>query len=345
MKRMKFLVVIVLTPVLVAIASALLLFGYFNLPGPAPSSDVSLGITFSARYATDLGVDWREAYLAMLDDLGVRRVRIPVYWDLVEQESGIYDFSEIDWMLDEAAKRGAETILAIGQREPRWPECHIPEWVRTEGNDAYREARLSDFIAEVVTRYRSRGEVSVWQVENEPFVTFFGECPPLSRDFFDKEIAYVKALDPTRPVLVTDSGEFSTWISAALRGDILGTTMYRKVFNPDHGYITYPIGPNYYRLKAALIRLITGRDRFIVAELQAEPWAAGWVGDASIEEQYLTMNPELLLEYVDYARRVGFSEAYLWGAEWWYWLKEAKGDSAVWEAARTIFGGGRTAVR
>ena len=37
------------------------------------------------------------------------------------------------------------------------------------------------------------------------------------------------------------------------------------------------------------------------------------------------------------ARRVGFSEAYLWGVEWWYWLKETKGEPAVWDTARELF--------
>lgn len=314
-------------------------FTYFNLPGPAPREDVALGVTFSVPYARDLGLDWREAYLATLDDLGARKLRIPVYWDLVEREKGVYDFSDTDWMLDEAASRRVDVILVVGQREPRWPECHIPDWVKDEGSDAYRQARLTDFIGAAVSRYRERPEVSVWQVENEPFVEFFGECPAFSREFFDAEIAYVRSLDPSRPILVTDSGEFSAWTAAASRGDILGTTMYRKVNNPAYGYVTYPIGPNYYRFKSEMLRLFMGRSRFIVAELQAEPWAKGWVADASVAEQYETMNPDLLREYVDYSRRVGFSESYLWGVEWWYWLKVTKGEPAVWNTAKELFQG------
>jgi hypothetical protein len=45
-----------------AIALLLLLFGYFNLPGPNPREDVSLGMTFSSRYAEALGLDWRDLY-------------------------------------------------------------------------------------------------------------------------------------------------------------------------------------------------------------------------------------------------------------------------------------------
>jgi hypothetical protein len=340
MKRKLFILKIIGLSVGVTILIAGVFFAYFNLPGPAPRDDVALGVTFSQQYARDLGVDWREAYLATLDDLGVRKLRIPIYWDLVERNKGTYDFSDTDWMLDEAAKRDADIIFVVGQREPRWPECHIPEWVSAEGNDAYRQARLTDFIGTAVTRYRDRPEIAAWQVENEPFVEFFGECPAFSREFFDAEISYVRSLDPARPILVTDSGEFSSWTAASARGDILGTTMYRKVYNPSRGYVTYPIGPNYYRFKAALIRVFMGKDRFIVAELQAEPWAKGWVADASVAEQYETMNPELLREYVDYSRRVGFSESYLWGVEWWYWLKENKGEPAVWETAKELFRAG-----
>jgi len=337
MKRKLFILKIIGLSVGVTILIAGVFFAYFNLPGPAPRDDVALGVTFSQRYARDLGVDWQEAYLATLDDLGVRKLRIPIYWDLVERNKGVYDFSDTDWMLDEAAKRGAEVILVVGQRSPRWPECHIPKWVVEDGNGVVREARLTDFVSKTVMRYRDREVITVWQVENEPFVRFFGECPELSREYFDKELALVRSLDPSRPILVTDSGEFSLWTAAASRGDMFGSTMYRKVHNPKYGYVTYPIGPNYYRAKAWLIRLLTGQERFIVAELQAEPWAKGWVADASVAEQYETMNPDRLREYVDYARRVGFSESYLWGAEWWYWLKETKGEPAVWDTAKELF--------
>lgn len=322
---------------LVTISIALVLFLYFNLPGPSPREDMKLGVTFSHRYATDLGVDWQQAYLAVLDELGASRIRIPVYWDLTEPQRGVYDFSAVDFMIEEAEKRDAGVVLAIGQRAPRWPECHIPEWVGEEGNGIVREARLTDFLTEVVMRYRDRDVVTVWQVENEPFVRFFGECPELSRDFFDKELALIRELDPSRSILVTDSGEFSLWTAAASRGDVFGMTMYRKVHNPKYGYITYPLGPNFYRAKSWLARLVTGQENFIVAELQAEPWANGWIPHVSTEEQYETMDPDRLRRNVEYARRTGFSEAYLWGAEWWYWLREMRGESAVWETALELF--------
>lgn len=313
-----------------------LLFAYFNLPGPAPREDVQLGMTFSARYATDLGLDWRETYLAHLHELGVKQLRLPVYWDLVEREQGKRDYADLDWQIAEAEKAGAEIILSIGQRVPRWPECHIPSWAR-EKNASERQRALRQFMTETVNRYKVSTAITTWQVENEPFLVFFGECPPLDVKFLEEEVALVKMLDPSRPVLLTDSGELSVWTRAAKRGDIFGTTMYRTIYKHGYGYFTYPIGPNFFRAKELLVRLITKQENFLVIELQVEPWASGWVANVPLEEQFISMNENLLEEHVTYARRVGFQDIYLWGGEWWYWLKVKKDYPAVWEKGKELF--------
>ncbi|MDP3956999.1 MAG: cellulase family glycosylhydrolase [bacterium] len=330
-----FFKIIGLTLVAVA-ASLLLLFGYFNLPGPEPRDDVKLGMTFSARYATALGLDWKQTYSALLDDVGVKKLRLPVYWDLMEPKAGEYFWDDLDWQLAEAEKRQASVILTIGQRVPRWPECHIPAWANE--SEEKRKSALLHFMGKTVERYKSNQTVTMWQVENEPFLVFFGICPPLDKNFLDQEIAFVKSLDATRPVLLTDSGELSLWVSAAKRGDVFGTTMYRHIWSPKvGGYFTYPIGPNFFRTKELLVRIFTKQKNFIVIELQAEPWASGWITDISLEEQFRTMDEAKLRENVDYAKRVGFPEVYLWGGEWWYWMKEKKGYSAVWDEGKELF--------
>jgi hypothetical protein len=317
-------------------ALVIAIFIYFNLPGPAPREDVHLGMTFSSRYATDLGLDWRETYRALLDEVGVKKLRIPVYWDLVERAPGERDYADVDWQLDEAERAGATVILSLGQRVPRWPECHIPAWAK-ERSDAERQTALKSFMKSTVERYRDRGVIATWQVENEPFLVFFGECPPLDVDFLEEEVALVRTLDPSRPVLLTDSGELSIWYRAAKRGDKFGTTMYRMIYKGGWGYVTYPIGPNFFRAKEQLVRLLTDQEHFSVIELQAEPWASGWVANVPLEEQFITMNENLLEENVTYARRVGFEDIYLWGGEWWYWLKVKKDYPAVWEKGKELF--------
>jgi hypothetical protein len=192
-------------------------------------------------------------------------------------------------------------------------------------------------MMQAVERYKNDPTVTIWQVENEPFLPF-GICPPFDVRFLEQEVAFVKALDPSRPVLLTDSGELSLWIGAAGRGDMFGTTMYRDIYSKRFGgYFTYPIGPNFFLTKEFFARLLTGQKNFMVIELQGEPWASGWVADAPLEEQFRTMDEKKLRANVEYARQVGFQDIYLWGGEWWYWMKTKNDYPAVWEAGKEIF--------
>lgn len=310
-----------------------LLFLAANFPGLDPREDVRFGVTFSSRFARDLGLDPHETLQAIFSDIGIQKVRIPVYWDLVEKQKGVFDFSDIDWQLEMARQNGADVILAMGQKVPRWPECFVPEWAKTS-EDEKNNAALS-FLRETVERYRDHSEIVLWQVENEPFL-HFGTCLPIEASVLDAEIALVRLADPSRGILTTDSGELSFWIPSASRGDVFGTTLYRRIWNERFGYFTYPIGPAFFRMKAALVRLFTDQKHFMIIELQGEPWGPGSFLDMPLSEQWKTMNAEKLREAVFYARQVGFSDVYLWGAEWWYWLKISKGESALWEEAKAL---------
>jgi hypothetical protein len=320
--------------ILIVLAIIIVLFIYFNIPVWTENKDAQLGVTFSSRYAGDIGLNWKEAYTAALDDLKIKKIRIPVYWDLAEPKEGEYNFSDIDWQLTEARKRNAEVILVVGQKVPRWPECAIPEWAKND--DAKRKESLLNFVDTVVSRYKNEPSIKYWQVENEPFLSF-GICPALDVNLLDSEVALVRAKDSSRPVIISDSGELSLWVRAASRADIFGTTMYRTIYKKGLGYFEYPIGPRFFQFKNFLIQILAHQDKAIVVELQAEPWVSGYTTEMPLEEQFKSMNPEKLKENVSYARKVGFPEIYLWGVEWWYWLKVQQNHPELWNTAKVIF--------
>lgn len=319
-------------------ASVILIIGVFfaciNFPVKDVETPVPLGVTFSARYAQDIETDWRQSYVAMLDDLKVRDIRIPVYWDLVEKEQEKYDFSDIDWQMDQAAAHGARVVLVIGQKVPRWPECFIPEWAKND--DAVRKESLLFFEQMVVERYRNHGALSRWQVENEPFLDF-GVCPKFDVNLLDGELAAVRASDSAHPVMLTDSGELSVWVHAAKRADIFGTTMYRTVYSAKHGFIRYPIGPNFFKFKKWISEIFAGQSNVVVIELQGEPWIDGWTVSQPLEKQLGSMNADILRSNVQFAKNTGLSEIYIWGVEWWYWLREKQNNSTVWDEAKKLF--------
>lgn len=324
---------IILFSFLSVIGFVLLVFIIVNFPVKNKFERVDLGVTFSQRYSSDIGLDWKANYIAMLDDLKVRKVRIPVYWDLVETEKNKYYFADIDWQLEEAKKRNAEIILTIGQKVPRWPECFVPKWV---ADDQERKAELIEFLKIVVKRYENNSEVKYWQVENEPFLKF-GICPALDVDLLDREIKTVRQMDKNREIIVTDSGELSTWMPAASRADVFGTTMYRNVYKEGWGYYVYPLGPRFFLIKKWVIEKFADQKNAIVIELQGEPWVKGWTVHQPLEEQFKSMNEKKLAENVLYAQKSGFDTIYVWGVEWWYWLQTTQNVSTLWDTARELF--------
>lgn len=298
-----------------------------NIP---KETNMQWGITFSQKFASqleggsgpDVKAGWKRIYLDMLDDLGVKNLRLIAYWDIVEPKENAFDFSELDWQIGEAKKRGATIILALGRKTPRWPECNVPSWAGTEVTAAY-EQNLFDYVKATVEHYKNDYSISTWQVENEPMFPF-GECRPLGFRFLQSEINLVKSLD-NRPIALTDSGELGfAWPVLSIQGDMFGTTLYRYVHNRFLGDIRYSlIPPEYFQLKRIWAHDILGKDIFI-AELQGEPWEA------------VSMTPDRFNEIAEYAKDSGFPKAYWWGVEWWHSEKE-KGRTEMWNLAKQLF--------
>jgi hypothetical protein len=309
---------------IIFLGSALLLVGLYLFSREKPPEKFSYGVSFSQKYAQELGLDWKKTYLAVLDDLGARRLRLMAYWDLIEPEEGNYNFSDLDWQVEEAGKRGAEIILVIGRKLPRWPECHIPSWAKGD-----REAVLK-IIEKVVKRYRDNPAIKYWQVENEPLLGRFGICPKPDPKLLDREVHLVKAFDD-RPVIITDSGELSTWWRASRRADIFGTTLYRITWNKYLKYVHYILPPWTYRLRAKIIR-----KPVMIVELQGEPWGPKSIPEMDLKEQSKSMNIDKFRQVIEYEKKTGIAEVYLWGAEWWYWLKEKHNDRRIWEEAKRL---------
>ncbi len=324
---MKFILFLIL--LLGAIYASLWFFSRNTYP-------IEFGISFNQNHASYLGLDWKKVYSAMLQELKPKYIRIAAMWSEVEKEKGKYDFGDVDWMMDQAAKHGVKVVLVVGQKAPRWPECYVPEWARELPSP---QLALIDYVQKVAERYRGHSALEIWQVENEPFIKFrFGDCAGYRADMVDEEIALVRALDPNHKIIITDSGELSTWRKAIRAADLFGTSVYRVVRTPLDTVFTYDWLPaSIYRFKA----MINKKDlsQVYISELQAEPWFTDTrPADTPIAEQEATMTPERLQKNFVYASRTGFARAYLWGVEWWYWMKEMQGDGRYWEMVRKQIG-------
>jgi hypothetical protein len=313
----------------------LIFLGYLFI-GKAPQAEkITWGVNFSQKHAKDLGLDWKETFLALLDDLKARNFKIAAHWDLIEPENDKFYFDDLDWQINEVEKRGGKLFLVIGMKTTRWPECHIPGWAKNLTKEE-QQKEILEMIEKIVLRYRGRVSVWAWQIENEPFFPF-GICPWVDKKFLKKEIELVKSLDPQKPIIEADSGEGSFWINAARFGDIPSTTMYRKVyFRQIKMYIEYPFPPVFYWRKAQIIKFFFGK-KVIVGELQAEPFGPLLLYDLPLAEQEKTMNLERFKNNIEFATKTGFDTFYLWGSEWWFWLKTKQNRPEIWQEAKKLF--------
>lgn len=305
---------------------------------PIPQN-ISYGVSFSKYHSDELNLSWKETYLAILNDLGVRRFRFSAHWPNTEPQEDRMNFSELDFQMQKAEETESEVILAVGKRLPGWPECHIPSWVEKKGHDEQKE-ELFEYIELVVNRYKDSPALKYWQVENEPFLEVFAteHCGELNEDLLEEEIDFVKKLDPDTPVMVTDSGELSTWLGAYSSGDIFGTSVYLYIWNNHVGPIRYPIPASFFRVKRRIVEIIEEPKESILIELSAEPWLLQPIVDTPVEIQIERMGIDKFNKMIDFAKRTSFKEQYLWGAEWWYYMKENKNHPEFWMRAKEIFG-------
>ena len=292
------------------------------------------GVSFSAKRARELGVDPKANLTALLDDLGIRNYRLMSYWDESEKVRGQLDFTELDWQINEIAKRGGTVSLGLGLRQPRWPECHQPTWADDLAGNAWKQA-LYAYIETVVKRYENNPTVISWQLENEAVNNWFGTCDKPDVERLNEEFALVRSWS-SKPIWMSLSDQHGFPVNPPVP-DQFGFSVYRTIWNEKipplkQNYITYPTPVWYHRLRAAIIELYTGRHIFI-HELQLEPWGPVDTAQLSVDEQNKSMSPEQIKMNVLFARMIGERDIYVWGGEWWYW-RMVNGDLSIWETVR-----------
>ena len=326
--------------ILLRVVVVLLIVGggvwYFISSIPTPET-YTYGVSFNTPYARELGLEWEEVYTAILDDLGVRHLRLAAHWPMVEPEDGTWNFSELDRQMELAEAYDADVVFAVGRRLPRWPECHVPEWAKNLSWEEQQEA-IREYMRMVVERYKDSPALLYWQVENEPFLTVFAyeHCGSLDSKFLDEEIALVKKIDANHPVLVTDSGNLGMWYGAYRRGDLFGTSVYVYLNNPQTGPFKTVLPPEAYLVKRTLMELVFGTKKTLLIELSLEPWLQESIATAPLESQLELMPRARMDEIITYARETKFDTQYLWGAEWWYWLKTVHQHPEYWERVQRL---------
>lgn len=295
-----------------------------------------LSATFISDYAEYFELDAKDTLHAMLDDLGIRDLRLVSYWDKIERNQGTYDFTELDWQFEMAKQYDAKIALALGLRQPRWPECHMPKWAMGQTREQW-QPELMKFIEAVVNRYKDNPQLDSYQLENEFFLKVFGECPDFTRERLVSEFDLVRRLDPHHKLVVSMSNNAIGTPIGEPTPDEWAISVYKRVWDKTltKRYFEYPLPAWYYAFRAGWVEMTRGHNSFI-HELQTEPWPAADQGvkDASIEEQDKSLDADRLEDRIKYGEATGMREVGLWGVEWWYWRKVKMNDPSLWDVGK-----------
>lgn len=300
-----------------------------------------VGTSFIPAYAESLGLDAQQTMDALIDDVGVRHFRLVSYWDQIEPQPGVYDFSGLDWQFRKAEQAHAKISLSIGLRQPRWPECHEPKWIDTAQPESVWQPQLEKFMSAVIERYKTSPSLESYQLENEYFLKAFGQCKNFSRQRLVSEYALVKRLDPNHQVIVSRSNNaLGTPIHAPIP-DVIGVSIYKRTWSP---YIKrnleYPFPAWFYGSLAGIGKLTTGKDTMI-HELQAEAWPPDGLSipESTLAQQNETFDAARFRDRIEYGRETGMTEMYLWSGEYWHYRKMILHDPSLWDVAKDIFHG------
>lgn len=318
--------------VIVGFIITLVLFGFaYHQTQAVKDVQTTFGVTYSWTYAQQLNLDPVETYKEIIEELEVTHVRLPLYWSEIEAKQERFDWEIADQLVEISAENNVQLTPVVGVKVPRWPECYMPDWAKTQTVVEQQNHALA-FIAEAVLRYDTVPTVTRWQVENEPFFPF-GECPEPDLGLFKERVDLVRTLSD-KPIQVTVSGEIGPWEDAVQAADVLGLSMYRTTHNNVFGHFVYPLSPSYYYFRTELVK--DRVSKVIVSELQAEPWFHAPIESRALTDWYEAFTVEMFEENIDFATDAQISEVYLWGVEWWYALKQA-GDERLWKVAEKLF--------
>lgn len=307
----------------------------FNLLRPTlfpPVENPEWGVSFSPKYAQEFGNDWQTNLIALLDDMGIKHYRLMSYWDEIEPEKGKIDFADLDWQINEIAQRGGTVSLAVGLRQPRWPECHAPDW--TSADDPGWQDDLYNYLGKVIEHYADNPTVTSWQLENEYKNVWFGMCSAFG-DSTDRAIDEMQIIRDRsdKPIYMSLSDQFGLPLGEPTP-DKYGVSIYGRFYWDaiDH-YFAYPNVEWWHRFRHFMIGVVKDRDTF-VHEMQMEPWAKDATFLTSTEEQDKSMSADMIPKRFEYIKRIDSEEIYLWGGEWWYWRLQ-QGDDTIWNTVKS----------
>jgi hypothetical protein len=330
-----------------------------------PRGSTLLGISFRPRQAEAFGLQSRSSLDTLLT-YPFQLIRLAAYWNRIEPRPGSFATDELDWQIDAAEAAGKRIILCLGPVKAfGYPEFFVPDHVLptplpehtrispTTHPDLFAAAKV--FISRLVERYSRREAITAWQLEHDAVDPLGVEHSwRLDASWVERELEVLRAVDPSRPVLLNGFLPTSWLVSvsqwwrtrdqgdsldvAERLADLVGIDYYpRNALLPVGRAALYLARGNSdlqmdRRAAKLLARAKTHSRRLLITEGQAEPWETSTTPPSPSGQAMFSCLPEHVIS--NYNACVGTSALYaylFWGAEYWL-LRRQGGDSSYLQA-------------
>lgn len=319
------------------------------------------GVSYSFEQADWYGLDPREDYKKLLDEVKPDWVRLPFFWDQMVDEGGSLKIDDLKFAIEEAEKRDVKVVIALGAKTPYYPETHFPAEIKDQVKFGQRLTpdhpivdELLNIDKKVVDELSEYPNISHWQVENEPLL---GDPRGISVsvDLVKKEVEVVRNADPKkRPVILNHPAGWyfdRSWLdllSILEVGDVYSTNAYFKTKGthlfaakvsgvelriPWPDFFVWPVqpwpllSPPYETFKKKAEERGVG---FWVMEMQSEPYIRE-VKDA--EKAVFHFSARDVEKGNSFLKSYGINSIGFWGAHFWQ-FRAKNGDNTWIDAVR-----------
>lgn len=321
------------------------------------------GVSYSFEQAGWYGLEARESYVALLEEIKFDWVRLPFFWDQMVSEDGELMVDDLKFAIEEADKRGVGVIIALGAKTPYYPEYKWP-------NEVAAKVKFGDTIdinhpaaADILQIDRALVEqlsvydnIISWQIENEPYLASINNWK-IDESLLVAEVKVVRGTDRfARPIILNHVGpatfdrRWQTLLNLLGPGDVLGVNAYFKTQGVDllafeifdrEVHIKWPkwfvfptqswllLSPDYDQLKREA--QAKGIDLWIL-EVQAEPYIRE-VNDARSDTFFYSTGD--LVKADKFTRSWDVKSIGLWGAHFWQ-FREGIGDRSWMDTVKMI---------
>lgn len=135
--------------------------------------------------------------LDAMESLGVKSIRLGVFWAAIEPEEGVYDWDKLDMLVAKATERDMG-ILGTVLYTPAWASAE-PESPALVGHPD--PEKFGDFVGVLAQKYA--GRISTYEIWNEPTARIFFDPvdPAAYTELLKAGYQSIKAADPSAIVV------------------------------------------------------------------------------------------------------------------------------------------------